>query len=136
MYWHLRRTVYMDVEQCTNQRFNYTLLCCLHFVCCVKHHFRKRLHQIFTFISCWSTFTRRLTRKWYNVQKACIEESYKLLKFGISDAAYYYYYYWQKSSQFKASCKDSKKLQESWTYKTAKNLFKDSPCTVMKCWCP
>jgi hypothetical protein len=28
--------------------------------------------------------------------------------------------YWQKTSQFKASCKDSKKLQQSWTYKTAK----------------
>jgi hypothetical protein len=28
--------------------------------------------------------------------------------------------YWQKTFQFKASCKDSKKLQESWTYKTAK----------------
>jgi hypothetical protein len=29
--------------------------------------------------------------------------------------------YWQKASQFKASCKESKKLQESWTYETAKN---------------
>jgi hypothetical protein len=28
--------------------------------------------------------------------------------------------YWQKTSQFKASFKDSTKLQESWTYKTAK----------------
>jgi hypothetical protein len=26
----------------------------------------------------------------------------------------------KKTSQFKASCKDSKKLRESWTYKTAK----------------
>jgi hypothetical protein len=25
-----------------------------------------------------------------------------------------------KTSEFKASCKDSKKLQQSWTYKTAK----------------
>jgi hypothetical protein len=31
-------------------------------------------------------------------------------------------YYWQKTSQFKASCKDSQKLQESWIYKTA-NIF-------------
>jgi hypothetical protein len=29
-------------------------------------------------------------------------------------------YYWQKTSPFKASCKDSNKLQDSWTYKTAK----------------
>jgi hypothetical protein len=29
-------------------------------------------------------------------------------------------YQWQKTSQFKASCEDSKKPQESWTYKTAK----------------
>jgi hypothetical protein len=28
-------------------------------------------------------------------------------------------YYWRKTSQFKASCKDWKKLQQSWTYKTA-----------------
>jgi hypothetical protein len=45
-------------------------------------------------------------------------------------------YYWQRTSQFTASCKDSKIPQESWTYKTGKNLFKNSPCTVMKCWCP
>jgi hypothetical protein len=29
---------------------------------------------------------------------------------------------WQKTSQFKASCKDSKKLQESWNNKTAKSF--------------
>jgi hypothetical protein len=41
--------------------------------------------------------------------------------------------YWQKTSQFKASCKDLKKLQESWTYKTAKIFSRTRhvrPCSV------
>jgi hypothetical protein len=31
-------------------------------------------------------------------------------------------YYWQITSHFKASCKDSKELQERWTLKKAKNI--------------
>jgi hypothetical protein len=43
---------------------------------------------------------------------------------------------WQKTSQFKDSCKDSKKLPVSWVYKTAKIFQGPAICTAMTCWCP
>jgi hypothetical protein len=39
--------------------------------------------------------------------------------------------YWQKTSQMKASCKDSKSYKRA-RLKNNKNHFEDSPCTTMK----
>jgi hypothetical protein len=47
-----------------------------------------------------------------------------------------YSYYWQKTSQVKASCKDSNKLQESWTWKTAKIFSRTRRVRPWSVWCP
>jgi hypothetical protein len=67
-------------------------------------YFREKSNRLNNFSTVQSIFTKQCTDRFISTQTSQNSK-----------------YFWQKTAQFKISCNDSKKLQESWNDKTVKN---------------